>query len=45
MMDVLKGYTAPMVDLVAYIFKDLNVGEIKTEGSFTGTYVEEIYES
>ena len=25
------GYTAPMVDLGAYIFKDLNTGEIKPE--------------
>ena len=39
------GDTAPMVDLFAYIFKDLNIGEIKLGESFTDSYVEEVYES
>ena len=34
-----------MVDLVAYLFKDLNTGKIKPEESFTDAYVEEVYES
>ena len=29
------GVTAPMVDLGAYLFKDLNTGKIKTEEYFT----------
>ena len=40
----LKGYTSPMVDLGAYIFKDLNIREIKPEESFIDTFVEEVYE-
>ena len=40
-----KGYTAPMVDLGMYTFKDLNTGKITPEESFTNTYVEEVYES
>ena len=32
--------TAPMVDLVAYIFKDLNTGSNKPEESFTDAYAE-----
>ena len=39
------GSTAPIVDLGMYVFKYLNTGEIKPEGSFTGTYVEDVYES
>ena len=37
--------TAPMVYLCAYVFKDLNTGEIKLEESFTDAYAEELYES
>ena len=33
-----------MVDLGAYIFKDLNIREIKPEESFIDTFVEEVYE-
>ena len=40
----LKGSTAPMVDLDAYKFKDLNAGKITPEKSFTNAYVEEVYE-
>ena len=40
-----NGSTAPMVDLVAYIFKDLNTGKITPEELFTNAYVEEVYES
>ena len=32
------GATAPMVDLGAYVFKDLNTGKIKLEYLFTGAY-------
>ena len=39
------GAMAPMVDLGAYVFKDLNTGKIKLEESFTDAYVEELYES
>ena len=35
--------TAPMVDLGAYILKDLNTGKVKPEESFTDAYVEEVY--
>ena len=41
----LKGSTSPMVDLSAYLFKDSNIGEIKTEYFFTDTYVEEVCDS
>ena len=34
-----------MVDLGAYIFKDLNIRGIKLEESFTDAYVKELYES
>ena len=34
-----------MVDLSAYLFKDSNIGEIKTEYFFTDTYVEEVCDS
>ena len=34
---------AYMVDLGAYVFKDLNTGEIKTEESFTDDYVEQVH--
>ena len=37
----LIGSTAPMVDLGAYIFKDLNTGKITPEESFTNAYVKE----
>ena len=37
--------TTPMVDLGAYVFKDLNTGDIKLEESFTDAYAEELYES
>ena len=33
------GDTAPMVDLVTCVFKDLNTGRIKPEESFTDAYV------
>ena len=36
--------TAPMVDLGAYIFKDLNTEKIEPEELFTAAYVEEVYE-
>ena len=39
------GYTAPMVDLGEYVFKDLNTGKIKPGVFFTGAYFEEVYES
>ena len=39
------GATAHMVDLGAYVFRDLNTGEINPEESFTEAYVEEVYES
>ena len=34
-----------MVDLGAYVFKDLNTRKIKPEESFTEAYIEELYES
>ena len=34
-----------MVYFRAYIFKDLNIGKIKPEESFTDTYVQEVYDS
>ena len=34
-----------MVDLSAYVFKDLKTGEIKPEELFTDTYIKEVYES
>ena len=34
-----------MVDLGAYIFKDLNTGKIKPEESFTNADVKEVYYS
>ena len=34
-----------MVDLVTYIFKYLNTGEITPEGSFTNASVKELYKS
>ena len=37
--------TASMVDLGAYVFKDLNTGKIIPEESFTDAYVEEFYGS
>ena len=40
-----NGSTTPMVDLGTYIFKDLNIGKIIPEESFTNSYVEEVYES
>ena len=40
-----KESTSTMVDLGAYIFKDLNIGKIKPEEPFTDTYVKELYES
>ena len=40
-----KGTTSPMIYLGAYVFKDLNIGEIKPEELFTDDYVEEVYES
>ena len=39
------GYTAPMVDLGAYIFTNLNTGEIKHGESFTVASVKEVYKS
>ena len=39
-----NGYTPPMVDLVMYIFKYLNIGKIIPEESFTNAYVAEVYE-
>ena len=41
----LKGSTAPMVDLVKYQFKDLNIEEITPEELFMNAYMEEIYKS
>ena len=41
----LKRSTTPMVNLGAYIFKDLNIGKITPEELFTNAYVEEVYES
>ena len=41
----LKGSTIPMVDLGTYIFKDLNIGKIKSEETLTYTSVEELYDS
>ena len=38
------GATAPMVDLGAYVFKDLNTEKIEPEELFTAAYVEEVYE-
>ena len=38
------GSTAYMVDLGAYVFKDLNTEEIKPEELFTDARVEEVYE-
>ena len=43
--DPFIGSTSPMVDLVAYVFKDLNTREIKPGESFTDAYVKEVYES
>ena len=40
-----KGYTAPMVDLDTYEFKDLNPGRITPEELFMNAYSEEINES
>ena len=40
----LKGSTAPMVDLVTYEFKGLNIGKITPDESFIKTYMEEVYE-
>ena len=37
--------TTPIVDFGAYIFKDLNTGNITPEESFTNAYVQELYES
>ena len=37
-----KRYTTPMVNLGMYIFKDLNIGEITPEESFTKVYVKEV---
>ena len=34
-----------MVDLGAYVFKDLNTRKIKPEESFNDAYVKELYES
>ena len=34
-----------MVDLGAYIFKDLNTSKIKPQELFTDAYVKEVYES
>ena len=34
-----------MVDLGAYILKELNTGKVKPEGSFTNDYSKEVYES
>ena len=39
------GAMAPMVDLGAYIFKDLNTGKIKMEELFTNAYTKEVYKS
>ena len=42
--ETFKGPTTPMVYLGTYIFKILNTEKITTEESFTGAYVEEVYE-
>ena len=34
-----------MVDLVTYIFKDLNTRKITPKKSFTNVYVKEVYDS
>ena len=39
----LKGSTTPIVNLGAYIFKDLNTVKNKTKELFTNAYVEEVY--
>ena len=39
------GSTTHMVDLSTYIFKDLNIGKITPEESFTNVYIEEVYGS
>ena len=38
------GATSPMVDLGAYLLKDLNTRKVKPEEYFTEAYVEEVYE-
>ena len=40
-----KGSTITMVDLVKYLFKDLNIEKITSEEFFTNTYVKEVYDS
>ena len=40
----LKGSTSPTVRLGTYIFKYLNIGEIKPEEFFTNAYAEELYD-
>ena len=40
-----NGSTTPMIDLGTYIFRYLNTGQIKPEGSFTNAHVKESYES
>ena len=41
----LKLPTAPIIDLGAYKFKDLNTDKITPEEYFRNTYMHEVYES